>query len=93
MDGLALLSLTNAAKEGLEGHFGEDEITRALFDCCEDKAPGPDGMTMAFLQANRDTVRGDVVALFSEFHSNGKFSLALMILLLRLSLRELMHRI
>jgi len=91
VDGLALLSLTNAAKEGLEGHFGEDEITRALFGCYGDKAPGPDGMTMAFLQANRDTVR--VVTLFSEFHSNGKFSLALMILLLRLSLRELMHRI
>jgi len=73
VDGLALPSLTNATKEGLEGHFGKDEIIRALFDCCGDKAPGPDGMTMAFLQANSDTVRGDVMALFSEFHTNGKF--------------------
>ena len=37
-----------------------------------DKAPGPDGMTMAFLQANWGTVRGDVLT-FSEFYTNGKF--------------------
>ena len=52
-------------------HFGEDEIT--IFDCCGDKVPGPEGMTMAFLQANWDTVQGDVLSMFSEFHTNGKF--------------------
>jgi len=56
VDGLSLPSLTNAAKEVLEVHFGKDEITRALFDCYGNKAPGPDGMTMAFLQANQDTI-------------------------------------
>jgi len=30
-------------------------------------------MTMAFLQANLDIVRGDVVTMFSEFYTNGKF--------------------
>ena len=30
-------------------------------------------MTMAFLQANWDTMRGEVLTLFSEFHLNGKF--------------------
>jgi len=73
VDGLSLPSLTNEAKEDLEVLFSEEEITRALFDCCGDKAPGPDGMTMAFLQANWDTVRGDVLAMFSEFHKNGKY--------------------
>jgi len=28
---------------------------------------------MAFLQANWDTMRGEVLTLFSEFHLNGKF--------------------
>ena len=71
--GYQLPSLTIEAKEDLEVLFSEEEITRALFDCCGDKAAGPDGMTMAFLQANWDTVRGDVLAMFSEFHKDGKF--------------------
>ena len=32
-----------------------------------------DDMTMAFLQANWDTVQGDVLTMFSEFHMNWKF--------------------
>ena len=91
MDGLSLPSLTNTTKEVLEVQFGEEEI--GLFDYCGDKAPGPNGMTMAFLQANSDTVREDVMSMFSEFHMNGKLSLALMLLVLRLFLRELMQRI
>ena len=30
-------------------------------------------MTMAFLQANWNTVRRDVLTMFSEFYTNGKF--------------------
>ena len=52
VDGLFLSSLSNTTREVLERHFDEEEITKALFNCCEDKAPGPDGMAMAFLQAN-----------------------------------------
>ena len=40
---------------------------------CGDKSPGPDGMTMAFLQANWDTLRSDVLRMFSEFYHTGKF--------------------
>jgi len=73
VDGLFLPSLSNTAREVLERHFDEEETTKALFDCCGDKAPVPDGMTMAFLQANWDTMRGEVLTMFSEFHSNDKF--------------------
>jgi len=73
VDGLLLPSLSIVAREILERQFDKEEITKALFDCCGDKAPGPDGMTMAFLQANWDVVRGDVLKMFSEFHLNGKF--------------------
>ena len=57
--------------------FDEEKVIRALHNCCGDKAPGPDGMTMAFLQANWDTVRGDVLTMFSEFYTNGKFEASL----------------
>jgi len=42
--------------EVLEMSFDEEEVTRALHDCCGDKVAWPDGMTMAFLQANWDSV-------------------------------------
>lgn len=38
-----------------------------------DKAPCPDGMTMAFLQANWVTVIGDVMTMLSEVFTDGKF--------------------
>jgi len=56
VDNLSLPSLSIAAREILERQFDEEEITKALFDCCGDKVPGPDGMKMAFLQANWDIV-------------------------------------
>jgi len=47
VDGLSLHSLSIAAREILERQFDEEEITKAFFYCCGDKAPGPNGMTMA----------------------------------------------
>ena len=52
-DGLSLPSLPNLVLEML---FDEEEVTRALYDSCGDKARGLDGMSMAFLEANGDTV-------------------------------------
>ena len=73
VDNLGMPSLTISAREGLQSEFSEEEILKALHDCCGDKAPGPDGMTMAFLQANWDTLRSDVLRLFLEFYHKGKF--------------------
>jgi len=53
--------------------FSEEEVAKTLLDCCRDKAPRPDGMTMAFLQGNWDTVSGDVTRMFVEFFSSGRF--------------------
>jgi len=71
--GLSLPFLPNAARELLEMQFDEEEINKALFDCCGDNASRTDDMTMAFLQANWDTVGGDALTMFSKFHMNGKF--------------------
>ena len=53
--------------------FSEDEVSKALSDCCGNKSPDPDGMTMAFLQNNWATLSGDVMGMFAEFFSSGKF--------------------
>jgi len=84
VDGLSLSSLSIAARGILERQFDEEEITKALFNCCGDKVPGLDGMTMAFLQANWDIVRGEVSTMFSEFHLNGKFMASLNATFIRL---------
>ena len=53
--------------------LSEEEVTNAFLNCCGDKAPEPDRMTMAFLQGNRDIVSGDVMIMFIEFFSSRRF--------------------
>ena len=60
-------------KESTELPFNEEEVSRALSECCGDKAPEPDGLTMAFLQHNWATLKKDVMNMFAEFFSSGKF--------------------
>lgn len=64
--------MCDSDKTVIEMPFSE-EVTDALFDCCGDKPPEPDGMTMTFLQGNWDAVNGDVMRMFTEFFSSGKF--------------------
>ena len=73
VDDLSLTQLRQIDKETIELPFNEEEISRVLFECCGDKSPGPDGMTMAFIQSNWATLREDVLKLFDEFYYSGKF--------------------
>jgi len=72
VDRLLLSQLQATEREFIELPFSEDEVSSALFECCGDKARGPYGMTMAFLQHNWATLRGDVMSMFAEFFSTGK---------------------
>jgi len=49
VDGMSLPVLQSSDKEFIEMPFSEDEVSKALSDCCGNKSPDPDGMTMAFL--------------------------------------------
>jgi len=71
VDGQPLLQ--SIEKESIEKPFSEDEVSKTLLDCCGDKSPDPDGLTMAFLKSNWDTLSGDVKGMFAEFFSSGKF--------------------
>lgn len=44
---------------------------------CKDKAPGPDGFSLAFFQECWDTVKDDVMRVFHEFHLCHKFEKSL----------------
>ncbi|RVX23795.1 LINE-1 reverse transcriptase-like [Vitis vinifera] len=60
--------------EDLEMPFSEEEIHFALMEMRGDKAPGPDGFTVAFWQACWDFVKEEVVDLFKEFYEHGSFA-------------------
>ncbi|KAL6327639.1 hypothetical protein AAG906_022202 [Vitis piasezkii] len=57
----------------LETPFLEEEVFDALVGCNGDKAPGPDGFSMAFWLFAWDFVKADVMGFFKEFYENGKF--------------------
>jgi hypothetical protein len=50
--------------------FSGQEILKALKQIPRDKSPGPDGFGSAFLQDFWNTIKPDIVELFSEFYNN-----------------------
>ena len=63
-------TLSIEEKEELELPFTELEISNALMACAPDKAPGPDGYTMAFFQKSWCFIKEDILAAFNFFHQN-----------------------
>ncbi|XP_049347879.1 uncharacterized protein LOC125812432 [Solanum verrucosum] len=57
----------------LQSQFTEDEIKDCVMACAGDKAPGPDGYTMAFFITCWEVVRKEVVATVQNFHDHGIF--------------------
>jgi hypothetical protein len=49
------------------------EVWDVIRELNGDKAPGPDGFTMAFFQKCWDILKYDIMTVFAEFHSQGKF--------------------
>ena len=73
IDRLSFMGLDNSEVEGLENPFPEEEVFAVLTDLGKDKAPGPDGFTMAFWLFGWDVVKGEIMGFFREFHERGKF--------------------
>ncbi|RVX23652.1 Transposon TX1 uncharacterized 149 kDa protein [Vitis vinifera] len=59
--------------ESLETPFAENEIHSALMEMNGDKAPGPDGFTVAFWQDAWDFVKEEIMEMFREFHEHSSF--------------------
>jgi hypothetical protein len=48
--------------------FTEEEVRKAIFQMEHNKASGPNGFSTEFYQIFWDLVKGDLMALFKEFH-------------------------
>lgn len=66
--------LNEADGEILMRPFLEDEIRLAVWDCEGSKSPGPDGFGSDFYKGSWDTIKTDLMRVFSEFHVNGKLA-------------------
>ncbi|RVW48943.1 Transposon TX1 uncharacterized 149 kDa protein [Vitis vinifera] len=72
-NGLQVGVLEGEAAALLEAPFSEEEVFGALSDLNGDKAPGPDGFTMAFWQFSWSFLKEEVMGFFKDFHDQGKF--------------------
>ena len=59
--------------ENLERSFTEDEIHAALMEMNGDKAPGPDGFTMAFWQSCWEFIKEEILEMFKDFYDHSSF--------------------
>ena len=57
----------------MEIPFIETEVHTNLMEMNEDKAPGPDGFTMAFWQRCWDFAKEEIMDMFKEFHEHNSF--------------------
>jgi hypothetical protein len=73
MDGLSFISIDEDESIWLERDFEGKEVWDVIRELNGDKAPGPDGFTMVFFQKCWDILKYDIMAVFAEFHSRGKF--------------------
>ena len=71
IEGLDWSPISEESAISLVAPFTEEEISKALFQMDRDKAPGPDGFTIAVFQDCWDVIKEDLVRVFAEFHRSG----------------------
>ncbi|XP_057790861.1 uncharacterized protein LOC131007971 [Salvia miltiorrhiza] len=64
--------LSNEERQWLIRDFDFDEIKEAVWSCCGDKSPGPDGFNFTFWRAAWHIVKEDLLQVLKEFHASGK---------------------
>ena len=72
-----LKCLNSCEAEVLEVQFTEEEIFAALMGMNGDKAPSPDGFTIAFWQSSWELVKEEIMELFREFYDQRSFAKSL----------------
>ena len=77
MDGLEFARIEEDERLVLERAFLKEEVVQVLQEMEGDKAPGPDGFTMAFFQKCWSVVEKDVMAFFDHFHRSLEFEQSL----------------
>ena len=67
MDGLDFACIEEGERLSLEKEFTKEEVTQVLREMEGDKAPGPDGFTIAFFHICWSVVENDVMDFFRSF--------------------------
>nr|CAN66499.1 hypothetical protein VITISV_010636 [Vitis vinifera] len=71
VEGLDWSPISEKSALRLDSPFIEEEISKAIFQLDRDKAPGPDGFTIAVFQDCWDVIKEELVRVFAEFHRSG----------------------
>ena len=74
LDGLSFSSIDEEDSLVLDRSFTEEEVWEVVKVMAGDKAPGPDGFSMAFFKGCWATVKEDMMAVFHEFHAKGSLT-------------------
>ncbi|RVW50855.1 putative mitochondrial protein [Vitis vinifera] len=69
----SLISERGETLNNIEAVF-EEEVRMAVFQLNKEKAPGPDGFTLAVYQECWDVIKEDLMRVFFEFHTKGVLS-------------------
>ena len=77
LGGVEFKSLEAADSQHLERQFSEEEVVTALHQISGEKAPGPDGFTLAFFQQCWEVVKVEVLNTIQEFYENEEFERSL----------------
>jgi hypothetical protein len=77
IDGLDFDLISDEEQAMLERKFDRDEVLQVVNDLQGDKAPGPDGFTMAFFQKCWSVLEEDIMGFFEEVHTYCKFERSL----------------
>ena len=77
LDGLEFSMISNEDSDWLGRPFEEEEVLGVIQGFNGDKAPGPDGFSMAFFQACWVVVHSDIMAVLRAFHVSGSFEKSL----------------
>lgn len=63
-----LAGITEVESSWMERGFEEDEIYTVIKSCAADKAPGPDGFTMAFFKHAWEIIKHEIISALNYFH-------------------------
>lgn len=61
--------LSNRQVASLQEPFYEEEIKKAVWNCADEKVPGPDGFTFAFIKAHWGLIKPDILRSLKEFEN------------------------
>ena len=74
LDNLLCIQLDSNDAGSLDRVFTEEEVAEAVPNMNRDKAPGPDGFSLAFFQFCWSILKEDIMQIFHHFHEHGTFS-------------------